>query len=206
MRLPIALSLLMFCLPLPLAAGETPEWFRVLSVPVKASALIGKEVRTAQDQHVGTVRDLVFDLEHNRVHHAVVGERSYPMHALEILADRLVLELPGGAFEQRWPDRRLLPATQLFGARFDSGKVLDVVLDAFWGNVAFALIGSADALRPVPLDAFHDKGGQLILQVDAVALQNIDPISLQELDARLRDTDFLRRTARLAHQLEGSRD
>lgn len=198
--------LLLLFTALPLRAAEIPEWFRVFSVPVKASALIGQEVRTPEGEHVGLLRDLVFDLEHNRVHHAVVGERRYPMHALEAAGDHLVLELPENPVEQRWPERRLLPAQQLFGARFAAGQVVDAVLDAFWGNVAFALVGTAEALRPVPLDAFHEKDGRIILRVADAALRDIDPFSLAQLNARLQNRDFLQRTARLAHQLTPLRD
>lgn len=201
MRTTALACVLLLCAPLPLVAAETPEWFRVFSLPVKASTLIGKEVRTVQGTYVGAVRDLVFDLEHNRVHHVLVGTRSHPMHALKNEGAHLVLDLPDEPVEQVWPNRRLLAATEIFGTRFASGTVIDAVLDAFWGNVAFALIGSAQALRPVPLDAFHEKDGRIVLRLQDAALRDIEAFSLASLDAHLQDRDFLQRTARLAHQL-----
>lgn len=198
-----AFALLVLCLPLPLPAAEIPERFRVFSEPVKASALIGKEVRTPQGERVGAISDLVFDLQQNRVHHALVGRSGYPLYMLKTPpgSDHLVLEIPDDPVEQTWDRVRLLPASRLFGARLASGTVVDAVLDAFWGDVAFALIGAAEALRPVPLDAFYQQDGQLVLRVQDAALQGIDAFSLAELNAHLQDRSFLQRTARLAHQL-----
>jgi sporulation protein YlmC with PRC-barrel domain len=201
MRAAAFACLLLLCTPLP--AAEIPERFRVFSEPVKASMLIGREVRTPQGKRVGAISDLVFDLQHNRVHHALVGRSGYPLYMLKTPpgSDHLVLEFPENPVEQTWDHVRLLPASRLFGARLASGTVVDAVLDAFWGDVAFALVGAAEALRPVPLDAFHEKDGQLVLRVTRAALQGIDTFSLSQLNAHLRDRDFLQRTARLAHQL-----
>ena len=109
--------------------------------------------------------DLVFDLQHNRVHRVIVG------------------------------DARLTRASALLG-----GAVAEVVLDAFWGDVAFAAVEISGALRPVPLDAFALRDGEPVLRVARHNLRALPGFSHAQLDAHLADRAFLQRNARLAHR------
>jgi hypothetical protein len=78
-----------------------------------------------------------------------------------------------------------------------------VVLDAFWGEVAFAAarLGDETALRPLPLHALELQGRRLALSVNRQDFASLPAFTWEELQSNLRDHDFLRRTARLAHDL-----
>lgn len=194
-----------------------PEAFRVFSVPVKATSLLGKEVRSGGETHRGQVQELVFDLPANRVRYALVsmaGEVSaYPMHALKLPYDRSAVRLESAAdrVARVTDDKDLLPASELIGARFKdrqsglAGTVVDVVLDAFWGKVAFAALAldGDSQLRPAPLDAFARKrhGEGLALLIDGGRLEALAGFTRGQLDAGVTDPDFLQREARNAHQL-----
>lgn len=217
MRLPSVLYVLALIVALPLQAraADAPEMFRIFSAPVKASSLMGREVRNPRGEYVGTVGDLVFDLQHNRTPHAILDlqhdRAAYPMHALKLPrgSSYIVLEASGDHVAQQWDDTRLMPAHALMGRTFrlrndaGAGTVVDVVLDAFWGNVAFAVVRLAgDAqLRPVPLDAFYAENGRLILRLEREAIEALPGFTPQHLDAHVADVEFLQRTARLAHGL-----
>lgn len=215
MRLRLLVCVLALCTPLTLAAADATEAFRIFSVPAKASSLIGTEVRNPKGEYLGTLGDLVFDLKHNRTPHAILDlqddRAAYPMHALKLRrgSGHVVLEASGDQVAQQWEDTRLIPAHALIGQEFmtrnrsGTGTVIDVVLDAFWGNVAFAVVRleGKPPLRPVPLDAFHVVNGALMLRLERKALEALPGFTPQHLDANVTNVDFLRRTARLAHQL-----
>jgi sporulation protein YlmC with PRC-barrel domain len=192
------------------------EAFRVFSEPVRASTLIGIEVRDALGEAAGRVRDLMFDLRNNRVHYLVLergGDRTveYPMHAFTLRRNggQLVLDRPEARIETAWDDEILMSAGKLIGRAFElpqgtgGGRVADVVLDAFWGEVAFAAVrlDDAAALRPLPLDAFETRGPKLSISVPKQDLVSLRGFSWEELDKGLQDPAFLQRTTRHAHQL-----
>lgn len=197
------------------ASATTPERFRIFSAPVKASMLLGKEVRNGDGEYLGTVGELVFDLGHNRTPRVVLdlqeGRPTYPLHALKLprARDYVVLEAAGDRFEQDWDGARLVSAHRLIGGDFvthggaAAGKVIDVVLDAFWGNVAFAVVqlDGDPLLRAAPLDAFHVRQEHFFLRVGPGVLAALPGFTPEYLDAHVDDVDFLRRTARRAHQL-----
>lgn len=210
--------LLAACLVLPsiaLAAHPAPEWFRVFSEPMTARALLGRPVQSAQGEHRGTVMELQFDLAHNRIRRVVINRQdrriAVPVHALDIRRNRrhVVLDIPGEPVVQSWDRTRLVSSGELLGARVAAGagavrgQVLDVVIDAFWGDASFAVVDTGEGLRPVPLDAFFRRADGFELAVPASKLQEIPPFTHAELQARLArlDTQFLQRNARLAHRL-----
>jgi sporulation protein YlmC with PRC-barrel domain len=180
------------------AAEQTPERFRVISEPVKATQLIGSEVRTSAGKPLGSIGDLVFDLAHNRVREARVAGRGYPLYMLKRPpgSAELVLEIPVHPVEQSWENMQLVSASTLL-----HGPVADVVIDAFWGDVLFAVMPLDGALRPVPLDAFGLRDGGPVLHVAREKVAALDGFTPEELDARMRDREFLERTARAAHRL-----
>jgi sporulation protein YlmC with PRC-barrel domain len=183
---------------LALGAEQAPERLRVISEPVKATDLIGREVRTSAGEPLGSITDLVFDLAHNRVREALVGERGYPLYMLKRPpgSTQLVLEIPARPLVQSWNDMRLARASTLL-----EGPIADVVIDAFWGDVLFAVMPLDGALRPVPLDAFGLRDGRPVLQVARGKVAALDGFTPAELDAGMRDTGFLERKARAAHRL-----
>ena len=211
-RWAIALLVVLAIVPRAPAAIEA---FRVFSEPVRASALIGIEVRDALGQPAGTVRDLMFDLRNNRVHYVVLERGSvhskHPMHAFTLPrnGDHLLLDRPEARIDTAWDEVILMPAAKLIGRSFEvpqgtgSGRVADVVLDAFWGEVAFAAVrlGDATSLRPLPLDAFETRGPKLSISVPKRDLASLRGFSWEELDKGLHDRSFLQRTTRHAHQL-----
>ena len=196
-------------------ASIAQEAVRAVSEPVSASALLGKEVRDPLGERVAVVRDLVLDARHGRVHRVVVetgsARRGYPMHAFSMPSGRsyLVLDRPDAALETPGPRARLVDASSLIGHPFRvggearGGRVVDVVLDAFWGKVAFAAarLGNEAALRPLPLDALEPRGRRLALSVNRHDFASLPAFTWEELQSNLRDHDFLRRTARLADDL-----
>ena len=203
-------------LALPAVAGDSPgavpERFRVFSLPISASALIGKEVRSNDGERVGTLRELVFDLRNNRVHHAVLdvaGSTMHaPMHELRLSSERkhVVLKPERATIEPGYDEVTLLPASALIG-RFASegggGRLTDVVIDAFWGDAAFAAVAldGETSLRPVPLDALVLHDGKLVLAVERGKVAALPGFTAAELEARILDRDFLHRNARNAHRL-----
>jgi sporulation protein YlmC with PRC-barrel domain len=195
---PVLACLLLAAAGLALAAEQIPERFRVISQPVKATQLIGSEVRTSAGKPLGSITDLVFDLAHNRVREALVGERGYPLYMLKRPpgSTQLVLEIPARPLVQSWNDMRLARASTLL-----EGPIADVVIDAFWGDVLFAVMPLDGALRPVPLDAFGLRDGRPVLQVARGKVAALDGFTPAELDAGMRDTGFLERKARAAHRL-----
>jgi hypothetical protein len=174
------------------------------------------EVRDSQGNPAGKVRELVFDLRNNRVQYVLLhvrgrGLRKYPMHALTLPRARryLVLDRPAAEVEQAWDNAMPLASSALIGQRFElrgrqaSGVVVDVVLDAFWGQVAFAAARTERGLllRPIQLDALHLRAGTLACSVAAGELEALPAFTLDELAANIEDRDFLQRHARLAHRL-----
>jgi sporulation protein YlmC with PRC-barrel domain len=186
----------------------------VFSEPVRASVLIGMEVWDAHGAYSGKVHDLALDLDNNRVHFVVLENsaehRRLPMHAFTLPPDagHLVLDRPQARIETVWDDVYPVPASGLIGRRFSwpqgapAGRVADVVLDAFWGEVAFAAvrIGDDPVLRPVPLDAFH-AGRPFTLSVGRPELAALPGFTWEELRAGISDRSFLQHTTRMAHQL-----
>lgn len=210
-----ALLALAFLL-LPAAAASSgeavPERFRVFSLPITATALIGKAVRSSDGERLGTLRELVFDLRNNRVHHAVLdvagGVRHFPMHRLRLSSDRehVVLKPERATIEHGYDEVTLLPASALIGpfaSEGGGGRLTDVVIDAFWGDAAFAAIAldGETSLRPVPLDAFLLRDGALVLATERGKVAALPGFTAAELDARILDRDFLQRNARNAHRL-----
>jgi sporulation protein YlmC with PRC-barrel domain len=210
-----AAVLLVFVAMAPLASPAV-EAFRVFSEPVRASTLIGIEVRSPLGQPAGTVRDLMLDLRNNRVHYVVLERGNvrskHPMHAFTLPRNdsHLVLDRPEARIATAWDNVILMPAGELIGRAFafaqgaGDGRVADVVLDAFWGDVAFAAVRIdevAPALRPLPLDAFETRGQALSISVRRQALASLPGFSLDELAEGLDDRDFLQRTTRGAHRL-----
>jgi sporulation protein YlmC with PRC-barrel domain len=206
----MALALCLLLAALPLRAVQAPEWFRVFSAPARASALLGMAVRDARGDPVGVLSDLVLDLERNRVHRALVrsGARQaqYPMHALKLRQGHIVLEgdettRPAAAPRLRASAVLGAPVWTQAGSRY--GTLSDMVLDAFWGNVAFAVIDSGGRLRAVPLDALRARtqAAGLELRIDEEKLAALEGFSAEELAANLANTEFLQRHARLAHRL-----
>ena len=170
MRCGLIARLLLLCMPLPLQSAEVPDMFRIFSEPVKASSLLGREVRNRGGERVGRVTDLVFDLRNNRVHRVVVGDARYPMHALELSREQTHLVLDDAkAPTQTWDDARLVRAS-----RFVGGTVVDVIIDAFWGNAAFAVMEAGGALRPVPLDGFGIEGGAPVLRIERGRIEALE--------------------------------
>lgn len=208
-------------LPLMLLHASTgaaaPERFRIFSEPVTASALLGKEVRNRNGEYLGTVGELVFDLPHNRTPRVVLdlqnGRPSYPMHALKLPTARgyVVLDVADNPRDQEWDGEKLVSAHRLLGAGFETsdrgaaGTLIDVVLDAFWGNVAFAVLrlDGDRLLRAAPLDAFHAPKDEapMVLRLGRDALAGLPAFTREHLEAHVTDVPFLQRTARLAHQL-----
>jgi sporulation protein YlmC with PRC-barrel domain len=103
------------------AAGAQRAQTTVRAMDVRASKLIGKKVRNAQGENLGEIHDLMVDVNHQRVHYAVLafggflglGEKlfAYPVRALQADGDRLVLDVPkerlkdAPGFERnRWPN------------------------------------------------------------------------------------------------------
>ena len=207
----IIFCVLLWLLPRASAAVES---FRVFSEPVRASALIGMEVRDTLGVRAGLVRDVVLDLNNNRVHYVVVESgthyRRLPMHAFTLPrhAGHLILERPEARVEAARDDAMPVPASRLIGRSFSwpqgapAGRVADVVLDAFWGEVAFAAVrlGEDPALRPVPLDAFQ-AGQPFALSIARPKLKALPGFTWEELQAGIADRAFLQRTTRHAHRL-----
>lgn len=197
-------------------ASPAVEAFRVFSEPVLASALIGMEVRDSLGKRIGTLRDLTFDLRNNRVHYVVLESggkhRKLPMHAFTLPSNGaryLVLDLPQANIETAWEVVVPMSARKLVGHSFGlpqephAGRVVDVALDAFWGEVAFAAvrIEGHDSLRPTPLDAFARRRSGLEIKVSRRDLAALPAFKLEELERNLLDRHFLQNTTRLAHQL-----
>lgn len=90
---------------------------------MRASQLIGKNVRNAQGESLGEIKDLILDVNNDRVYYAVLefggflglGEKlfAYPVRAFNVAADRdeLILNVPQqrlkdapGFARDQWPD------------------------------------------------------------------------------------------------------
>jgi hypothetical protein len=146
------------------------------------------------------------------VHHAVLdlagGAVHSPMHELRLSSDRkhVVLKPERANIEPGYDEVTLLPASALidrFASQDGGGRLTDVVIDAFWGDVAFAAVafdGEA-SLRPVPLDALVPHDGKVVLAVERGKVAALPGFTAAELDARILDRDFLQRHARNAHRL-----
>lgn len=91
------------------------------ALDMRASQLIGKEVRNAQGQDLGEIQDLIIDVNNQRVHYAVLafggflglGEKlfAYPVRTLQTSGDQLVLNVPKERLQRapgfdpnRWPN------------------------------------------------------------------------------------------------------
>jgi hypothetical protein len=134
------------------------------------------------------------------------------MHAFTLPSNGaryLVLDLPQANIETAWEEVVPMSARKLIGHSFGlpqephAGRVVDVALDAFWGEVAFAAvrIEGHDSLRPTPLDAFELRRSGLEIKVSRRDLAALPAFKLEELERNLLDRHFLQNTTRLAHQL-----
>jgi sporulation protein YlmC with PRC-barrel domain len=198
----------------------------IISLPTRLSSLVGEEVRNLAGRRLGTVKDFVIDLANGRVRYAILDTRyktvPLPFHALELSLEdeHLLLDASPQRLAQA-PERangadaywdgaalpRLARASELIGRRFRSaegelaGKLVDIVIDAHEGNVAFAVISLAgNTLHPVPLSAFA-AGEELFFTLRATELDAARHLSLAELNAGLERDEFLRESAAYADRL-----
>ena len=104
------------------APSTTPAANRAApGIDMRASTLIGRDVRNAQGQDLGEIQDLIVDVNNQRVHYAVLafgglmglGEKlfAYPVRLLTPSGDALVLNVSKQQLERapgfernRWPD------------------------------------------------------------------------------------------------------
>lgn len=103
------------------ADAGTPHGPVSASPDLRASRLLGREVRDPQGRDLGEVRDLIVDLHYGRLHYAILafggvlglGEKLHavPVSTLQWTGARWVLDLPRGRVERapgfersRWPD------------------------------------------------------------------------------------------------------
>ena len=202
----------------------------IISLPTRLSSLVGEEVGNFAGRRLGTVKDLVVDLANGRVRYAILDTRSktvpVPFHALELsLEDEHLLLDASPQRLAKAPARtdgvdaywdgpalpRLARASELIGRAFQdsegkrAGKLVDVVIDAHEGNVAFAVISLAhNTLHPVPLNAFA-AGEELRFTLRTTALNAARHLSPAELNAGLERDEFLRENAAYADRLSLSR-
>jgi sporulation protein YlmC with PRC-barrel domain len=198
----------------PAAALPPPgvELVRIVSQPMRASDLLGLEVRTRDGEPAGTIGDLALDFERNRVDHALVStargliavglldlrlslERTYAMLPRQRVAD------PRG--KDTGPSARALLGRPVYARDGRQiGELDDMLVDAHAGSVPFVLLRMEDnLLHPLPLDALHARNDRLVLRIDARELQGGRSFSAAELNERLGDNAFLRANADYADRL-----
>lgn len=211
------IAVLLFCAGAAAQLAPLPppgvQLVHIVSLPMRASALIGMEVRSADGSRAGTIADLVFDLEGNRVQHAVIAlpERrvAVTLFELRLSLERTYLMLPADrARIQPAPPIAADPAASELLKRnvYDTngtrrGELIDALIDAHEGEVPFALLRTDGELYPLPLDALQLEADRLVLRVDAARLQPGQSFSAQALQANLHDSNFLRRHAAYADRL-----
>jgi sporulation protein YlmC with PRC-barrel domain len=184
----------------------------IVSQPMRAMELIGMEVRSANGERNGKIENLVFDMEGNRVRHALVGlaERRYavtlfdlrlslPRTHLTLPADRSLLRPAPHAAGPTASDLLQRPVHDKRGDPL--GELAEVLVDVHEGEVPFVLLHMGAKLHPLPLDALSVEGGRLALQIDAARLQPAHAFSAQTLAANLENGHFLRRHAAYADRL-----
>ncbi|MCW7540261.1 PRC-barrel domain-containing protein [Aquabacterium sp. A7-Y] len=105
------------------STGEAPALPPSTTLDLRASLLIGKSVRNLQGEHLGEVRDLVLDVNNQRVHYAVLSfggflgldhrlfaypialfQSSGPGKELLLNLDRDQLRKAPGFSREHWPD------------------------------------------------------------------------------------------------------
>lgn len=208
----IAAAVVIFTLALPAAAFAR-------NAAVKASSLVGMEVRSTASAGAGRIRDLAIDIGNNRVHYA---ELDLPGRMLAAPPDHLAIS-PAGTHAVFTPGDRsidtragmeLARASALIGWKVTNeagepvGSLLDLAIDPTSGRVPFAVLrlerpAGDGALHPVPLDAFAIYSGRdsLVLTVDRDRLQPSSGFTLEQLEAGLADADFVRQHADYADRL-----
>jgi sporulation protein YlmC with PRC-barrel domain len=217
----------MLCIAVVLFSPAAPgaDEVRVISLPTLASEMIGTPVADASGNALGTVEDLVLDLEGKRARYAILAMDGraigVPIEKLDpsLHGERLILDAPperlrdapplGGregywrAVEGYWrapAPASLVRASELVGKPLQGerpGKVADILIDAHAGEVPFAIVeGTAEELHPVPLDALQPAAGGVLLAVHPQR-----GFTRKELDAGLHSSDFLRGNAAYADRL-----
>ncbi|MGQ0547165.1 MAG: PRC-barrel domain-containing protein [Betaproteobacteria bacterium] len=170
MRLALALAL---AAPAAAAGDE--------AATAKASALIGSAAKSPQGESLGRIRDLVVDLDDNRVRYAIVEVRNklvrYSLvqfdpspardHVVFHVAKERLAESPG--MDPRWKGFGLARASDLLGASIHDregrviGELTEMIVDWRDGTIPYAVaeLGSARRIR---LEAFSMRGDELVLE------------------------------------------
>lgn len=173
----IALAFVLAAPPFAGAAEDARE--------VKASALIGKAVKNPKGEALGRMRDLVVDLDDNRVRYAIIEAQDrlyrYSLAQFDPSSDgtHVVLYVPRARLERSpgmdpdWEGFGLARASELLGGKLVGrdgrrlGELTDMMVDWRDGSVPFAmadLAGDAGPGTRVRLDALRMRGDELVLE------------------------------------------
>jgi hypothetical protein len=215
---------------LAVASGPAAAQHSVLSVPSGIEDFLGTAAKDFAGHARAKVADLELDLANGAVRYAILeldGRRlAYPFARFEVsldgrhllihdnperLARAPALEECGGS--PRWAaywaatrTPRLAPASELIGhlvrAADGTGKLVDIVIDAADGKVAFAVLRlPVGRLHPVPLRAITQSGADLMLAVPFAKMDRANDMTAKQL-ADIRDEPILaRRLSRYAQGL-----
>jgi len=174
---------------------------RILSVPSGLKNFLGAALQDFAGQPRATITDLELDLANGGLRYAILdvqGRRiAYPFERLEVSIDgrRLITHdsaerlarapaIDDCAGSPRWAaywagsaTPRLAAASKLIGQPFrapdGAGRLVDIVIDAADGRVAFAVVRlPGKRLHAVPLYAFVLQGGELAF---ALPITRLDP-------------------------------
>jgi sporulation protein YlmC with PRC-barrel domain len=162
----------------PMAAGQEEGI-------AKASELLGTSVKSVEGEELGRLRDLVLDLDDQRVRYAIVerGAKLLRYSLVHFDAARegthVVLHLSRERLEASpgmdpgWQGYGLVRASALLGRDVrDSqgraiGELADIVIDWSGGKVRYALVRARNGSGPgerVPLAALAVRNGHLALE------------------------------------------
>lgn len=147
----------------------------------KATALIGSTAKSPAGETLGTIRDLVIDLDDSRVRYAIVEAQDklvrYSLvqfdppaagdHVVFHVARERLAEAPG--MDARGQGFGLMRASDLLGASIHDregkllGKLAEMTIDWRDGTVLHA-VADLDPTTRIPLDDFSMRGNALVLE------------------------------------------
>jgi sporulation protein YlmC with PRC-barrel domain/Ca2+-binding EF-hand superfamily protein len=211
MRNHIAFRCHLFSGMIALGALALPGSAFAQDAAIRASTVVGMEVRNTATGASGRIRDLVIDIANNRVHYA---ELDMPGRMFAAAPAQLRISAQGAVFTpgDRSIDARagmaLVRASTLIGWEVTSepgervGRIVDLAIDAASGRVPFAVLrldrpAGGAPLRAVPTDAFalYALRESLVLTMDRSRVEAAQGFTLAQLEAGLSDARFLRTAA-----------